>query len=121
VYLGSAFLRFFTLLPFRRINNLRAFNVAFSSIPTAPTNIFFFNCDLQICKGALSSRYLRWQHQAHDVAVCFSQGVRNCMLVNTLFFTAANFESQKVALVTCRMRNRSRIFCTFMFVVRCQF
>jgi len=29
------FLAFFS---FNRINNLRAFNVAFSSIPTAPTN-----------------------------------------------------------------------------------
>src|SRR6266849_9436942 len=38
VYLGSAFLRFFSLLPSRRINNLRAFNAPSSSIPTAPTN-----------------------------------------------------------------------------------
>jgi hypothetical protein len=39
VYLGSAFLLFFSNLPFRGINNLRAFNVAFSSIPTAPTKL----------------------------------------------------------------------------------
>src|SRR6266403_4359900 len=38
VYLGSAFLRFFSLLPFHRINNLRLFNALSSSIPTAPTN-----------------------------------------------------------------------------------
>ena len=35
--------------------NLRAFNVAFSSIPTAPTNISFSNNQLQICEGAEGS------------------------------------------------------------------
>ena len=34
VYLGSAFLRFFSILPFRRISNLGAFNVPRGSIPT---------------------------------------------------------------------------------------
>ena len=37
VYLGSAFSQFFSLLPFRGINNLRVFNGLSSSIPTAPT------------------------------------------------------------------------------------
>src|SRR5229473_6814447 len=36
VYLCSAFLRFFSLWSFRRINNLRVFNDPSSSIPTAP-------------------------------------------------------------------------------------
>jgi hypothetical protein len=47
VYLGwvnSVFLSFFA---FNGISNLRAFNVAFGSIPTAPTNIFFSNSELQ--------------------------------------------------------------------------
>jgi hypothetical protein len=38
VYLASAFSRVFAVLPGRRINNLRVFNRAFSSIPTASTN-----------------------------------------------------------------------------------
>src|SRR5579859_43470 len=37
VYLTWAGLMFLAFLPFNGINNLRAFNVAFSSIPTAPT------------------------------------------------------------------------------------
>jgi hypothetical protein len=36
---NSVFLAFF---PFNRINNLRIFNIAFSSIPTAPTNLIPF-------------------------------------------------------------------------------
>ena len=36
VYLASVFLRFFILLAFRRINNLRFVNATNSSIPTAP-------------------------------------------------------------------------------------
>src|SRR5713226_1500877 len=36
-YLGLAFLWFFSLLLFRRVNNLRVFNATSSSIPTAPT------------------------------------------------------------------------------------
>ena len=37
VYLGWASLMYLAFFPFNEINNLRAFNVAFSSIPTAPT------------------------------------------------------------------------------------
>ena len=37
VYLSWANSVFLTFFSFNRINNLRAFNVAFSSIPTAPT------------------------------------------------------------------------------------
>jgi hypothetical protein len=37
VYLTSAYSLFLAFFTFNRINNLRAFNVAFSSIPTAPT------------------------------------------------------------------------------------
>jgi hypothetical protein len=40
VYLASANAQGFAVLPVRRINNIRAFNIAFSSIPTAPTNNF---------------------------------------------------------------------------------
>ena len=36
-WVNPAFLAFFS---FNRISNLRAFNVAFSSIPTAPTKAF---------------------------------------------------------------------------------
>jgi hypothetical protein len=39
VYLGLAFLRFFSLLPLRRISKLRMFNAPSSSIPTVPTNL----------------------------------------------------------------------------------
>src|SRR6266566_3890152 len=43
MYLGSAFLRFFSSLPFRRINNLRVLNASSSSIPTPlPTIPFCF-------------------------------------------------------------------------------
>jgi hypothetical protein len=37
VYLGWANSMFLPFFAFNEINNLRAFNVAFSSIPTAPT------------------------------------------------------------------------------------
>jgi len=37
-WVNSVFLSFFS---FNGINNLRVFNIAFSSIPTAPTNISF--------------------------------------------------------------------------------
>jgi len=36
VYLGSAFVQYFSFLPFRRISNLRRFNSSNSSIPTIP-------------------------------------------------------------------------------------
>jgi len=38
VYLGWVNMGFLAFLAFNRINNLRIFSVAFSSIPTAPTN-----------------------------------------------------------------------------------
>ncbi len=38
VYLSWANRVFLAFFSFNRMNNLRAFNVAFSSIPTAPTN-----------------------------------------------------------------------------------
>ncbi len=38
VYLSWAYLRFFSLLQFRRMNNLRVFSAINSSIPAAPTN-----------------------------------------------------------------------------------
>ncbi len=40
VYLTWANSLFLAFFAFNRINNLRAFNVAFSPIPTAPTNLF---------------------------------------------------------------------------------
>ena len=57
VYLTWANSLFLAFFAFNGISNLRAFNVAFSSIPTAPiptapTNIFFRNSELQICEGA---------------------------------------------------------------------
>ncbi len=51
VYLGWANPVFLAFFSFNRINNLRVFSVAFSPIPTAPTNISFSNCELQICEG----------------------------------------------------------------------
>jgi hypothetical protein len=39
VYLTWANMMFLAFFAFNRINNLRVFNVAFSSIPTAPTKI----------------------------------------------------------------------------------
>jgi len=39
VYLSWAHQAFLTFFAFNGINNLRTFNVAFSSIPTAPTNL----------------------------------------------------------------------------------
>ena len=51
VYLGSAFLRFFSVLLLPGINNLRVFNVAFSSIPTALPTIPFALNDLAISRG----------------------------------------------------------------------
>ena len=39
VYLTWANLMFLAFFAFNGINNLRVFNVAFSSIPTAPTNL----------------------------------------------------------------------------------
>jgi hypothetical protein len=41
VYLTSAYSLFLAFFTFNRINNLRVFNVAFSSIPTAPTNSYY--------------------------------------------------------------------------------
>jgi hypothetical protein len=41
VYLAWAHQPFFTFFAVNRINKLRDFSVAFSSIPTAPTNIFW--------------------------------------------------------------------------------
>ena len=41
---------FLAFFPFNRISNLRVFNAALSSIPTAPTNIS--DNQLQICEGA---------------------------------------------------------------------
>lgn len=43
MYLGSAFLRFFYFLPFRRINNLPAFKASKSSIPTRASKFFSVN------------------------------------------------------------------------------
>jgi hypothetical protein len=40
VYLDWANPAFLSFVPFNRINNLRVFTVGFSSIPTAPTNLF---------------------------------------------------------------------------------
>jgi len=39
VYLTWAHMMFLAFFAFNGINNLRVFNVAFSSIPTAPTNL----------------------------------------------------------------------------------
>lgn len=48
VYLSWAYQAFLTFFAFNRINNLRVFIVAFSPIPTAPTNISFLNNRLQV-------------------------------------------------------------------------
>jgi hypothetical protein len=52
VYLTWANAMFLAFFAFNEINNLRGFNVTFSSIPTAPTNISFLYRELQIREGA---------------------------------------------------------------------
>ena len=52
VYLTWAYSVFLSFFAFNKISNLRGFSVAFSSIPTAPTNISCSNNQLQICEGA---------------------------------------------------------------------
>jgi hypothetical protein len=58
VYLSWANPVFLAFFPFNRISNLRAFNVAFSSIPTAPTkspveSVAFASREPQIYRGIL--------------------------------------------------------------------
>jgi hypothetical protein len=52
VYLTWANLLFLAFFSFNEINNLRAFNATFSSIPTAPTNIFLMDGHLTKTCGA---------------------------------------------------------------------
>jgi hypothetical protein len=44
VYLGWANPVFLAFFSFNRISNLRVFNAAFSSIPTAPTKLLSYQC-----------------------------------------------------------------------------
>jgi len=63
VYLSWAYQVFLTFFAFSRINNLRVFSVAFSSIPTAPTSFLIYFTGLgqtaRQQKAALRSRQTR--------------------------------------------------------------